>query len=254
MENLSDAYNTAKTALLNGYLKMTKCIQFYDDLSLILPAHQQYPYEAEQDILAALKSSNIENCSSAVQYFFSLIENYHCDRVRHILLRLDTTLQRFEYTNDLSVSFSELVWDSNSLFTWDELKNIFLEHCKVDIQALTEIKMHSFAKTELISDVNEFIEENIYNPNLSVAMIAEKVDLSINYLRNIYKENTGESLTTHIANRKLTLVCEMLANTDIPIQDISDKLGFTTKNYFFTFFKKHMNMTPSQYRSTHQAN
>ena len=32
------------------------------------------------------------------------------------------------------------------------------------------------------------------------------------------------------------------------IQQVSDTLGFTTRNYFFTFFKKHTGMTPKQYR------
>lgn len=253
LENLSNAYDTAKTALINGRMKTINCIQFYDELALIAPNKQQYPYEADQSILAALKAQNADSCHAAVEAFFSIIQNYHYNQIYRSVAQLDAALQRFEYTNELFQHLPEITWNNETLFSLDELITFFQERCRADIQALVEIKTHSFAKTELISDVNAFIEEHIYNPNLSVAMIAEKVDLSINYLRNIYKENTGESLTAYIANRKLTLVCEMLSDTNIPIQDISDKLGFTTKNYFFTFFKKHMNMTPTQYRSMHQS-
>ncbi len=252
LENLSNSYNTAKTALINGRLNTLGCIQFYEDLQLVAPNKQRYPYETDQNILAALKSQNMEACQSGLEEFFSIIKNYHYDQIQRAVLQLGAALQRFEYVNEISNNLADTEQDNKSNLTLDELKAYFHERCKADIQAFTEIKTHSFAKTELISDINTFIEENIYNPNLSVAMIAEKVNLSINYLRNIYKENTGESLTTYIAGRKLTLVCDLLSNTDIPIQDISDKLGFTTKNYFFTFFKKHMNMTPTQYRSLHQ--
>ena len=253
LENLSDAYDTAKTALINGHLNTLSCIQFYEDLQLAPPCEQQYPYETDQSIIAALKAQNVEACLAGVEEFFSIIQNFHYDQLRRAVLQLDAALQRFEYSNELPLFMAEGIDPDNQIAgTLKELKAIFQERCRTDIQALVEIRTHSLAKTELISDVNAFIEENIYNPNLSVAMIAEKVDLSINYLRNIYKENTGESLTAYIADKKLTLVCDMLSDTDIPIQDISDKLGFTTKNYFFTFFKKHMNMTPTQYRSMKQ--
>lgn len=84
--------------------------------------------------------------------------------------------------------------------------------------------------------------------------LADKVDLSVNYLRNIYKESTGESLSAHISQAKLDLICEMLQTSDLSIQEISEKLQFTTHNYFFTFFKKHMGVTPKQYRLAHGNN
>ncbi len=249
LESLSSTFDTAKTALINGRLLTSECIQFYDDLNLVDPTLQHYPYEADQSILSALKTQNSEACSCAIDDFFDCITNYHYNQIHRSIMQLDAALQRFEYTNNLSHPSFELEWDNQSLPSLTEMKSIFLMRCDLNIHAMIEIKTHSSAKTELISEVNAYIEEHIYDPNLSVTMIAEKVDLSINYLRNIYKENTGESLNTYIVNKKLTIVCDLLANTDIPIQDISNKLGFTTKNYFFTFFKKHMNMTPTQYRS-----
>ncbi len=250
-ESLPDAYRTAQTALINGRINTTGCIQFYDELQLLPPHMQQYPYEADQNILAALKSQNRDACFQALDQFFAAIQNHHYNQIHRSILQLDITIQRFEYINELPPASWNAEKDVHFLPTLEELKNTFQLRCEANMQALAEIKTHSLAKNELISHVNSIIEENIYNPNLSVAMIAEEVALSVNYLRNIYKENTGTSLTTYIADRKLTLICDMLSNTDIPIQDISDKLGFTTKNYFFTFFKKHMNMTPTQYRSMH---
>ena len=130
-----------------------------------------------------------------------------------------------------------------------EYREQFQNRCHSDIQALSEIKLHNHSKDALISQVQNLVSENIYNANLSVIMIAEQVGLSVNYLRNIYKENTGESLSTYITGCKLEIIYELLAKTDTSIQEISDRLGFATKNYFFTFFKKHTGMTPNQYRS-----
>ena len=95
----------------------------------------------------------------------------------------------------------------------------------------------------------QFVDEHLYDANLSVSLIAKEVHLSVNYLRSVFKESTGGSLSGYITGRKLDLICKLLKETDMPIQEISDKLGFTTSNYFFTFFKKQKGVTPTQYRN-----
>lgn len=250
LENLSQSYETAKTALFHAMLNTNGNICFFEDIEIIPPNMQHYPYDIDKEIISSLKAQDKEGCQNGIILFFRQIANYQYDQFSRCVLQLDAALQRYEYSNQLSITPFEDISLLLSSANLQKLQESFQKRCEDDMSSLLEIKMHSFAKTELIQDVKDYIEENIYNPNLSVAMIAEKVDLSVNYLRNIYKENTGESLTTYIAQRKLTLICEMLADKDMPIQDISDKLGFTTKNYFFTFFKKHMNMTPNQYRTS----
>ncbi|MDO4325875.1 MAG: AraC family transcriptional regulator [bacterium] len=249
LENLPHSYDTAKAALFRAMLAVSGNICFYEELEFLAPNQQHYPYDADKKIISSLKMQNSESCREGIDLFFQQILPYSADQFNRCVLQLDAALQRYEYSNQLSMPPLENTSALLACASLDNLKQHFQKRCEEDIASLLEIKMHSFAKTELIQEVKEYIEENIYNPNLSVAMIAEKVDLSVNYLRNIYKENTGESLTAYITQKKLTLICEMLADKDISIQEISDKLGFTTKNYFFTFFKKHMNMTPNQYRT-----
>lgn len=250
LENLSHSFDTAKAALFHSVLSGNERLCFFEDILFIPPSQQHYPYDADKEIITSLKAQSKEGCQTGVELFFQQISGYQYDQFYRCVLQLDAALQRYEYSNELAITPLE---DISSLLVSPNLQQLqesFQKRCDNDISALLEIRMHSFAKNELIQDVKDYIEEYIYDPNLSVSMIAEKVNLSVNYLRNIYKENTGESLTTYIAQRKLTLICEMLADKDMPIQDISDKLGFTTKNYFFTFFKKHMNMTPNQYRTS----
>ena len=70
----------------------------------------------------------------------------------------------------------------------------------------------------------------------------------------IQHQNTGDSLSNYIIQKKLELICHLLADTNTSLQDISDQLGFSTKNYFFTFFKKHMGTTPNEYRKEKKQN
>lgn len=254
LENLAYSYETAKAAMYHAVLNGYDSLVFYEDLEETPLDEQDYPYEIDKEIISSLKAQNMDNCELVIKQFFQKICNYEYHQFQRCALQLDATFRRYEHMNEIesisTADFSSLLPSPNL----HKLQAHFIKRCRNNISALIEIKVHSSGKNELIQEINDYIEENIFNPNLSVSMIAEKVNLSVNYLRNIYKENTNESLTAYISQRKLALICEMLADKDMPIQDISDKLGFTTKNYFFTFFKKHMNMTPTQYRSSLDTN
>lgn len=248
LDAISVSYETARTALDTGMLHAMDSIVFYDEMKLPPHEEQKYPFAIDTDITAAVKNANTAALDASLDRFFDAICTYECDQVHRHLSHLDDTLQRFEQINALNTLYTENDLNSQPKLL-SEYKKQFRSRCHNDIQALSEIKLHSHAKDSLISQVQNLVAENIYNANLSVIMIAEQVGLSVNYLRNIYKENTGESLSNYIAGCKLEIIYELLAKTDTPIQEISDRLGFATKNYFFTFFKKHTGMTPSQYRN-----
>ena len=41
---------------------------------------------------------------------------------------------------------------------------------------------------------------------------------------------------------------ELLEDTDMQIEEIGNSIGFQDYHYFISVFKKHSNLTPSQYR------
>lgn len=132
-----------------------------------------------------------------------------------------------------------------------EFSAMFQDRCLNAIAAVKASLSSTDEKARLIAKVEALVDSHIYDPNLSVIYLANEVGLSVNYLRGIYKERTGISLSSYINQKKLDLICGLLTTTDLSTQDISDRMGFTTKNYFFTFFKKNMDLTPTQYRKLH---
>ena len=89
--------------------------------------------------------------------------------------------------------------------------------------------------------------------NLSVDLIAEQVGLSTNYLRDLFKNATGRSISTFILDRRITLAQQLLASTDSSVKNIAESSGFQSYNYFFTAFKRSTGMTPKQYKTHYTA-
>lgn len=248
LEELSVSFSSAQEALGQRFLKGNGMIQPASLLHLADASKQHYPYEADTAIMASIKSMDCDSLEEALNCFFTAIEEFHIDQLLRTILQLDAALQRLENTCELSSK--SLSWDLETLplLNISTLQSCMLDRCQKDIAELTEIKSHSNEKPELIQTIIELVDKNLYNPNLSVVYLAAEVHLSVNYLRSIFKENTGDSLSSYITAKKIALICDLLKNTDTSLQDISDQLGFSTKNYFFTFFKKHMQMTPNEYR------
>ena len=225
LDELSFSHRSAQDALNRRFLTGDGSIHFADELSLPSPAAEHY-----------------------------VIRQFHLDQTIRSILQFEVAMQRFENANDLMVQ--TLPWEIAILTQLDinTIQNYLLNRGKQDIEELAEIKSHSSEKPELIHTILELVDSNLSNPNLSVVFLAGEVHLSVNYLRSIFKENTGDSLSNYIIQKKLELICHLLADTNTSLQDISDQLGFSTKNYFFTFFKKHMGTTPNEYRKEKKQN
>jgi len=104
---------------------------------------------------------------------------------------------------------------------------------------------------QMVEKVNRMISAESSNKNLSLNLIADSLAMSPDYVGKLFKKYTGKSIVTRINEERIENAKRMLLDTRLPINDISDKVGFTTDKYFFALFKKMNGITPSEYRKKH---
>lgn len=256
MEGIKESYHNATIAYNHRFVSGYNEIISYESLDFVKESEQIYPYYLEKNILTSIKAVQIQPTQSYLKDFFNSIKKFHYNQIVLYTLQLNFALKQFALQYELAetnlIEMNEYILQNNH--TLGQLTSAFIESATTMIQSLSEIRTYNSDKTSVIENVISFVENNIYNTNLTVEMIAEEVNLSVNYLRNVFKEHTNQSLSGFIIERKLDLICQLLIDSNMTIQDISEKLGFTTKNYFFTFFKKHKGITPNQFRKEHQVN
>lgn len=93
-----------------------------------------------------------------------------------------------------------------------------------------------------------FLQENICAP-LSVEIVCQKLSIGKTYLKNLFKEYTGMGIMHYFLLLKLKESARLL-KLGMPIGEISDKMGFSSQNYFSYVFKKEYSLTPSEYRES----
>jgi len=82
----------------------------------------------------------------------------------------------------------------------------------------------------------------------TVEYYANKLYITPKYLTAICKKQSGKTATEWIREQVLENIRYYLKQTDLPIKQLSDKLGFTNPSFFGKYVKEHFGMTPIQFR------
>ncbi|PKP41970.1 MAG: AraC family transcriptional regulator [Bacteroidetes bacterium HGW-Bacteroidetes-13] len=116
-------------------------------------------------------------------------------------------------------------------------------------QFITRSSAHKSIVVMFESILNTSLEEtNLSKEFPSIKYLAEKINLSPNYLSDILRKETGYSAKDYINNLVIKRAKEKLMGTNDSISEIAFSLGFNYPHYFTRFFKSKIGMTPSRYR------
>lgn len=99
-----------------------------------------------------------------------------------------------------------------------------------------------------IIDAVNYIDENFKEP-VALKKLAETVHMNQNYFSTYFRNVMNCSVSTYIIRKRLKHACMLLSTTDDSIIEIALDSGFENVPYFNRTFKKHIGITPGEYRS-----
>ena len=88
-----------------------------------------------------------------------------------------------------------------------------------------------------------------YNDNRNVSWYAEKLGITHAHLCSIVKQATGKTCADIISSMVIMDAKSQLKSTHQSIQAISDSLNFANMSFFGEYFKRHVGMSPLEYRN-----
>ena len=100
---------------------------------------------------------------------------------------------------------------------------------------------------KITNDVINYVNKH-YEKKILLSEIAKELFISKGYLCKIFKEDMGISIGDYIQQYRIWKSCEILSDTEMPINEIIILIGFSDYKQFIAAFKKHMKVTPSSYR------
>ena len=107
----------------------------------------------------------------------------------------------------------------------------------------------SYAMSMKLLKFRKLLEAN-YAKNWSVTMYAEELNISTKTLSNLMKSKLGKTTSAIITNRIILEAKRQLCHSNSFVNEIGYGLGFQDPSYFVKYFKKHVKLTPSDFRDS----
>ncbi|TBL78500.1 helix-turn-helix transcriptional regulator [Paenibacillus thalictri] len=87
-----------------------------------------------------------------------------------------------------------------------------------------------------------------YRENLTREMMAKHASHSPAYFSSLFKKHTGFSPIQYLTRIRLDKAKQLLRESQMPIKQVAEEVGFTDSFYFTRLFTQDTGLTPSHYR------
>jgi len=153
------------------------------------------------------------------------------------------------------VDLKKMTKNKNALFGSFQLIKIYMEELLINLarkesfvstvdrvsQITTELD-----KQEIVKKIIEFLSEDVTRP-LTLDDVCAGLCFSKTYIKALFKEKMGVGIMQYYTTLKVDKAKRLISEGNLTFSEIAIECGFGSVHYFSRTFKKHTNMTPTEY-------
>lgn len=153
-----------------------------------------------------------------------------------------------------SVNFLKYILDSETgvIYKKEIIEHLFSVFCyqmagiisKEDDSSMSRMSRQEEIVFNFLTDLTTY-----YHTERMVEFYAERQSITTRHLSSVVKSITGKSASEIIALIVMNEAKVLLNSSEKPVSEVSAMLGFSDQYSFSHFFKKHLEVSPSQYRN-----
>ena len=148
------------------------------------------------------------------------------------------------YLDSISSTFARKIEQLTSTESVQDLMvEMFKSYCRL-------VKKHSMKQYSApVQKAIIYIDSDL-TANLTLSAIAQTQNVSASYLSWLFKQETGETITEHVNQKRIKKAMNLLETTNLQVQTIAQHCGILDVQYFSKVFKKYTGKTPKEYRES----
>ncbi len=248
ISQINSVYQKLEKSLKYRILKNETQFINTSELSSLVKKYD-FPYEVQEKIKNHIKNShkddslqtanslidtNIEKQASSYSIQLLCIDIFiickHCiDESCNTMPNDFNTTKYYDMLQDCSYS--------------QQYKDVVNSIIKKSIDYIDSHKSDNF----IVNYVKTYINEN-YKNDISYDVIAENLHITRPYLTTYFKSKTGTNPSEYLTRLRINKSIHLLSNTSLKVKDVSKSIGIPNVSTFIRMFKKHMGMTPVEFK------
>ncbi len=248
--NINMCYEATTIALESSTIHNHGKVFFADEISQTENLNQ-YHNKLYIKLAEHVRNEDLNACSQefdlALSYMINVSFRTAITYFNHVMM---TLMDSFSSTFSDDDTYRQLMDKLNEINP--NLQNVYLLRRKcmefLDLLIRHLSLSRKYGNEQAAETARKYIEKNYANPDLSLRMLAEMVGLSPAYFGKTFTAHTTYSFNDYLANVRMRKAAQLLTETKLPINQISESIGILNTNYFYSVFKKKFGMTPLAYR------
>ncbi|KMK77480.1 response regulator [Alkalihalobacillus pseudalcaliphilus] len=158
-------------------------------------------------------------------------------------------LQQHWLTTQNFIETNEHYWESDGRFSF----SLFTHVQRTFFHALmkkVQVQLQLESNEPTIAKIARYIECH-YQRDITLQEISDHFYLSREYISRKFKLEYKQTITDFLTSIRVQKAKELLAHSQLKIYEVAEEIGYHHDKYFAKVFKKHVGMTPSEYRQKH---
>ena len=204
------------------------------------------------EICNAVLNLQTDDINDTVKKLTSLYQNSNStDQLKNACLLLISKLQLRFY--DLDVSLFDNIGSLKKVWTRviksssiSEIKGLLNELLLSAIEAINK-KRRNIKSQKVTEEVKRYVTEN-YSEPITVKDIATAMHYNSNYLNNLFKQVTGNTILEYLTQYRINKAKELLKSSNLRQSDIAYQVGYKNEQYFKKLFQSNIGLSPKEYR------
>lgn len=244
------------TAAYEQVLEMAKQRKFHDRTELIDGLSPQSDVNVTltslqvQKFDANMKSGNYQTVASLIKRILQQMVRNQATALQfgqfasYILKRASAIMSELNLSDAAPYDSPEAALQE--CCTPEQLEHFFDDYLSELCKAIRDGKKDNDYITQFVKD---YISKH-YAENVSLDMIADKLNVTAGYLSSYMKEKTGTNFIDYLNQVRIDEAKALLRNSSERIKTIAEKVGYQNMNSFHRMFKKYTGITPKEYRQS----
>lgn len=121
----------------------------------------------------------------------------------------------------------------------------------IDIMRQLQLSDRTETANEMVIAITDYVQDH-FPERISLSEIAAKYNYSLAHVSHTFKAETGMTFQDYVQSVRIRESCRLLINTPKKVAEIATLVGYTNIKFFNELFKRHMGMSPREFRKNPQ--
>ena len=253
LKDLSVSYQESM-AVWKGTLDAEKPIMFYgEENDTQEKSSSSQIRDRKNQIRLSIRTGQKEEAAAQLQSLmksYASLANKKSDyisvSVRELVYAIQSDMEQAGYGRDEMepIAYMQDRIHYGSLMDMKKMLGDYIERCCLVVSEHSEETKAS----AVVKQIKLLLENNLKNSDIDLEWVAAQVHFSSSYVRQIFKQHTGEGFGEYLIRKRMEHAGILLQKTGLRIQEVAEECGYDNQRYFASSFKKFYGCTPTEFK------